>query len=100
MSDPKTVSRWKIGLWIGMAGLLLGMVAYGLIEGEVVIGRHHDHYLRSREPGGYWFGIAFYATLTGILIYSLLKAKPHPRTPRQPPDLTPRDWMGNPLDRK
>ncbi len=100
MSEPKTISRWKIGLWIGLTGLYAFIVYCSLADGDVVMGKSHTHYLRSEDPKGYWFGIAFYVVILGILVYSLLKAKPHPKTPQQPPDLTPRDWMGHPLDRK
>lgn len=100
MPEPKTIPRWKIGLWIVMAALLLAWIGDSLIEGEVVMGKSHTHYLRRENPGGYWFGIAFYSVILGILIHALLTSKPHPKKPPQPLDLTPRDWMGNPLDRK
>ena len=100
MDAPKTVSRWRIVLWGSFAAFYLWMLVHSLIVGEVVIPKSHDHFQRSREPGGYWFGIAFYAAIAAFLIHCLLTTKPHPRQPPKPPDLTPRDWMGNPLDRK
>jgi hypothetical protein len=100
MNTARTAPLWRIVVgWCTIA--LLGLILiHGLIEGDVVWGKSVKvHYTRSRDPAAYWFTIAFQTFVLGFITHALLKTKPEIKEPPKP-DLTPRDWMGNPVDRK
>jgi hypothetical protein len=99
MDAPRTAPVWRIVVGWCVIALLGFILVHSLIEGDVVWGKSVKvHYTRSRDPGVYWLTIAFQSLILGILTYSSLKIKPETKEPPKP-DPTPRDWMGNPLDR-
>lgn len=100
IDDRKTAPLWRIVLGWGGAAIYGLLIILCLSQGYVVVGKHEKvQYTRSHEPAMYWLVIALYLLVFGIVIHSLVNTKPTVAAPTKP-DLTPRDWMGNPLNRK
>lgn len=101
MAEEKTspLSRIVFG-WVGTL-LFAAIIAYSLIDGDVALGRHSRiHFLRAKDPLAYWLTESFYIVLLGCSVYYLARVKRAVAAKPVEPDPTPRDWMGNPVEKK
>ncbi len=101
MADRKRLSLWRlIVAWVLVVVLAAIWISF-FADGYVVAGRSKIHYTRSADPVVYWLIMLWYGGMTGYFAYCLVRTKiaPPPSAVVEP-DRTPRDWMGNPLDRK